>query len=755
MQKTTAKIISEPIYHRIGFMEFYKVNLENKDGVFECSFGKKIFQDYSLEKKICLLKCKKGHWGFVCKELEFLENNEELASWEEIAEKEKKSQKARTKNYTEANLLSDDDIFSLLTNQLNLVPQQKGWEAFFFCPFHNNSETGKLTLDLNTKNFICSSFTNCQYKKIGDIFDFWAKYKNISLRETREEIIKLGYLEKDKKSEIKVNENTISHSKVIWETIAKFVEKPIWKEFQSIRGNYGYYRAKLENKDGVFSCSFGKEYLENYSEKSKTCFLKCKTGKQGFNCRGIEFLDNNQEITSWEEVIIKKKRKTESIEETKSTDSKIKLTISDKKIELNLNQKKVVNLVLEGKNVCFLGEAGTGKSFLLKYLIEILKEEYQDELFITSYTGRTAINIHGQTLHSFAGIGVAGEADWHQIFAKISRKKKIIERWKNCKVLIIDEISMLNGELFDKLEIIARQIKNSDKPFGGIQLIVCGDFYQLSPIEKDYKWCFETNSWNICFPNIVSLNQIYRQADNKFINLLQDVRNNYLSSKSFELLESLKREPQWPDDGIKPTQLYSTNEEVNNINIQELIKIPTSSIIYYARDKENQAKTLKSLTKDCLAPEKLELKIGAQVMLTVNQFEKKLVNGSQGIIINFKEEEGKKYPIVKFSSGKIVVIKPFEHKLLEYRNNQEIILASRCQIPLILCWAITIHKSQGQTIERLKIDCEKIWAEGQLYVALSRATNIEYLQVINFHKGRIKSCQRVKRYYENLKTLSI
>jgi ATP-dependent exoDNAse (exonuclease V) alpha subunit len=113
--------------------------------------------------------------------------------------------------------------------------------------------------------------------------------------------------------------------------------------------------------------------------------------------------------------------------------------------------------------------------------------------------------------------------------------------------------------------------------------------------------------------------------------------------------------------------------------------MPTSSVIYYARDEESVAKTLKTLTKDCLAPEKLELKIGAQVMLTVNQFERKLVNGSQGVIINFKEEEGKKYPVVKFSSGKIAVVKPFEHKLLAYRNNQEITLASRCQIPLILC----------------------------------------------------------------------
>ncbi|CAG8653065.1 9740_t:CDS:2, partial [Ambispora gerdemannii] len=206
-----------------------------------------------------------------------------------------------------------------------------------------------------------------------------------------------------------------------------------------------------------------------------------------------------------------------------------------------------------------IGEAGTGKSFLLKYLIGLLRDEYEEELFITSYTGRTAINIHGQTLHSFAGIGATGELDWH-------------------------------GNLFDKLEIIARQIKGSDKPFGGIQLIIC-----------------------------VRLNQIYRQNDNQLITLLQDVRDNRLSS-----------------------------DKVNQINFQELAKLPTFSITYCARDKEQRVNTLNILAKD-LAPEKLELKIGAQVMLTINQFEKKLFNGSQGIIVEFKEEDGKKYPLVKFT----------------------------------------------------------------------------------------------------------
>ncbi|CAH1755889.1 1403_t:CDS:2 [Entrophospora sp. SA101] len=259
-------------------------------------------------------------------------------------------------------------------------------------------------------------------------------------------------------------------------------------------------KAKLENKEGEFECSFGKNLLENYSEAKKVCFLKCLAGAQGrFRCQQIEFLNNN------EEKFVEENSKTLIVQKEKEDEIK----------ELNEKQKIVCQLALTGQNVCFLGEAGTGKSFLLKHLIKLLSEEYEEELVITSYTGRTAINIRGKTLHSFAGIGVAGE----------------------CKILIIDEISMLDGNLFDKLEIIARQIKRVEQPFGGIQLIVC-----------------------------VHLNQIYRQQDNKIINLLQEVRAGNLSAA-----------------------------KVNQINQQELAKLATSSITYCARDKEKRAHTLTGL----------------------------------------------------------------------------------------------------------------------------------------------------------------
>ncbi|CAG8499630.1 5978_t:CDS:1 [Ambispora gerdemannii] len=204
-------------------------------------------------------------------------------------------------------------------------------------------------------------------------------------------------------------------------TIAKFIEKPIWREFQSIHGPYGYYRAKLENKEGKFECSFGKKLLENYSGEKKICFLTCREGSFGrFRCQKIEFLNNDEEITSWEEVSDKEKisKKIEGgrerkkfIEENTETSAILQKEREDDFPGLNDEQKKICHLVLAGQNVCFLGEAGTGKSFLLNHLIGLLKKECSEELFITSYTGRTAINIHGQTLHSFAGIGVVGEVD--------------------------------------------------------------------------------------------------------------------------------------------------------------------------------------------------------------------------------------------------------------------------------------------------------------------------------------------------------
>ncbi|MCE8162947.1 MAG: AAA family ATPase [Candidatus Moeniiplasma glomeromycotorum] len=427
--------------------------------------------------------------------------------------------------------------------------------------------------------------------------------------------------------------------------------------------------------------------------------------------------------------------------------------------KLNEEQNLVCKLVLEGKSIFLTGSAGTGKSFLLKKIIADLQAKYGGEqIGITSTTGTGAIIIGGATLHSYLGIGIASNSDKSFLLRRILANSKARNHWTKIKVLIIDEISMLEGNLFEKLESIARRIRNNNQPFGGIQLVLVGDFCQLPPASRregdNSLYCFETPAWGQCISQTIELKQIYRQKSNWFITYLQAIRFGRLSKKRWEeMLNRLGREPDWPADGIKPISLFSTNHEVGSINEQELNKLPTTSHFFLAEDKEIIAGKLKELTKSCLTLSRLELKVGAQVMLIKNWHEEKLVNGSQGVVTRFVNFQGKKIlPVVKFTNGKELVIEEETwHKIEGYNfKNRPIISAWRKQIPLILAWAVTINKSQGQSLKRLKIDLNKCFMAGQVYTALSRATDPNYLQIVNFSYARLWCDQKVRDFYSSL-----
>ncbi|CAG8467243.1 386_t:CDS:10, partial [Gigaspora margarita] len=271
-----------------------------------------------------------------------------------------------------------------------------------------------------------------------------------------------------------------------------------------------------------------------------------------------------------------------------------------------------------------------------------------------------------------------------------SRSSYARKNWRKIKVLIIDEISMLGGELFDKLESLARQIRQSEQPFGGIQLILAGDFCQLPPVGKSPLYCFAAKAWENCIRETVNLTQ-----------------------------------PTWPDDGIRPVSLYATSQEAEATNNHELAQLSAPSYLFVAEDQEKEPGKLKELIRDCLAATKLELKIGAQVMLITNYLERKLVNGSQGVVIGFV----KGLPRVKFTNGKILIIEKHTWEKIEsYDNNNR----------------------PGQTIERLKVDLSKCFVSGQIYVALSRARDPQLLQVINFPYRRLWCDYKVQKYYSNL-----
>jgi ATP-dependent DNA helicase PIF1 len=585
----------------------------------------------------------------------------------------------------------------------------------------------------------------------------------------------------------------------MWKTVARFIEKPIWKEFQSIRGPYGYYRAKLENKEGEFECSFGKKLLENYSAEKKICFLRCREGSRGrFRCQEIRFLNDNEEITAWEEVIKKietkernkveggfaeklklvEKENEDKLDEDFLLSNQKKSDFFEKENEkftslLNEEQKKVFYLAVKDRaSLFFTGAAGTGKSFLLKKIIAALKLHYgKEKVAVTALTGIAAININGTTLHSFSGIGLGNDL-LPDLIKKIQNSKRHQKRWQKIDTLIIDEISMLESGLFDKLEIIARTVRNDNRPFGGLQLIFCGDFFQLPPVTRGKslpRFCFEAQSWKNCLNHSILLTKIHRQNESELIKLLGAVRLGEISSDGLKVLKELEAEPKYPNDGITAVQLAATNEEVNKINGTELEKLPYQLRLYQAIDWETSPNRLSEILRNCLAPQQLQLKLKSQVMLIKN-LSFRLVNGSQGVVIGFQEQECKikhydwetkksrssmqklVLPVVRFTNGIRKVIEPVEwNAKIPYTN---IVQASRQQIPLILSWAITIHKSQGQTIERLKIDCRNIFSEGQLYVALSRATSVKYLQVIGFKKDQILCHSKVNNFYQSLLEVS-
>ncbi|QRV74297.1 ATP-dependent DNA helicase PIF1 [Ceratobasidium sp. AG-Ba] len=462
-------------------------------------------------------------------------------------------------------------------------------------------------------------------------------------------------------------------------------------------------------------------------------------------------------------------------------------------ITLSYEQSQILQLVKEGKNIFFTGSAGTGKSVLLREIIKALRKKHgksQDAVAITASTGIAACNIGGQTLHSFSGIGI-GEGTPEALSTKIKKNKNALSRWLRCRVLIIDEVSMLDGDLFDRLARVACLIKKNNKPFGGIQLIVTGDFFQLPPVMKNGqpKFAFEAEKWSECVERTFNLTKVFRQKDPRFVDMLNEMRFGRLTPASIRTFHELARPI---DDGdIDATELFPRREDVDRANNLRMAALPGREESFPARDGgaiTDLAQRDKML-QNFMAPKDLVLKKDAQVMLLKN-IDETLVNGTVGRVIGFydatevdvgekgeliqifapedrkklsstakakqKEQAGplKKYPLVEFrvprGTRKLLVM-PESFKV-ELPNGE--VQVSRTQLPLILSWAMSIHKSQGQTLDRVKVDCGRIFEKGQAYVALSRATSLEGLQVLNFDPKKVLAHDKVKNWSQTLECIT-
>ena len=440
-------------------------------------------------------------------------------------------------------------------------------------------------------------------------------------------------------------------------------------------------------------------------------------------------------------------------------------------MELSKEQQHAFDKYVQGHNIFITGPGGSGKSALIKMIHKNAREKFKD-IQVTALTGCAAVllNCKAKTLHSWAGIGL-GNGTTEQLITKIKKNKFAKALWKGTDILVVDEVSMLSLKLFNMLNEIGKAVRGNFKPFGGIQIIFSGDFFQLPPVgdkeEPDtQRFCFESEEWNSVFPREcqIQLIKIFRQTDEIYSSILNQIREGKIKRKSNDLLLQYVERPFAANLVAEPTKLYPTRNKVENINntkMASLQGLEREFKIKYIKDiemtKNDRLKRLEFTDKDIqveldflagnlICEKEMKLKIGSQVMCIVNiQSDTgiEVCNGSQGIVTEFCEFT--LCPRVKFNNG----IEKIMGRHVWASDKIPGIGVS--QVPLILAWALTIHKSQGATMDAAEIDVGSgIFECGQTYVALSRVKSLDGLYLTSFDAKRIRINKKVKEYYESL-----
>lgn len=401
---------------------------------------------------------------------------------------------------------------------------------------------------------------------------------------------------------------------------------------------------------------------------------------------------------------------------------------------LNEEQNNALKCVMDGHSILLTGSAGTGKSYTIKYIIEYLNNANK-KYAITASTGTAAVIIGGQTLHSFLGLGL-GTGSVKEILNNILKNKKKYESILNLDVLIIDEISMIDKELFEKISIILSIIKSNDKFFGNIQLILVGDFCQLAPVKG--KYCFLADIWNKMNIKIVLLEKLIRHnEDLLFQQMLKILRKGKCTDNIIKVLNKLKDTKF--ENGIIPTKLYPINvnvDKINNIEIEKLKAEGNISKTYRAVTSCDKEKEGEKFT--------IELTLNAQIIVIRNiNVEDSLVNGTRGIIKHLGED----FVIINDVKGNI-------HKIKYFTDTFNNVISSKSSyiihMPIRICYALSIHKSQGMTIDALELDLgSNIFTCGQSYTALSRAKKLSSIKIIDIDKDSFRTNIDVKKFYKN------
>jgi len=419
-----------------------------------------------------------------------------------------------------------------------------------------------------------------------------------------------------------------------------------------------------------------------------------------------------------------------------------------------MTQQDALDLLKLGHNVYLTGAAGSGKTYLLNQYIDYLKS-HNIEVGITASTGIAATQMGGVTIHSWSGMGIRDEITPHDL-VDLVRRPYLRKHYSKAKVLIIDEISMLHAHQLDMIDALCRAFKHNNTPFGGLQVVMCGDFFQLPPVtrfvkkeESDQRDLFadekerikaagidfvtQSDVWKEMSLHICYLDEQHRQDDRTFLRVLNEIRTSDVSEDTVEALTSRMNAD--VDGYVKPTKLFTHNADVDTINKQHLDALPGKAM-EYAMSWRGRLPLVEVLKKSCLAPDILTLKVGAQVMFVKNNYEVGYVNGTLGEVIDF---DATRNPIVRTFDGAEIKVSATSWEVKE----ENVEMAAIAQLPLRLAWAITVHKSQGMSLDAAEIDLKRSFIPGMGYVALSRVRSLKGLKLLGINQIALQVNQDV------------
>jgi len=403
-------------------------------------------------------------------------------------------------------------------------------------------------------------------------------------------------------------------------------------------------------------------------------------------------------------------------------------------IELHGDQLEAFHLLLSGENVFLTGAAGSGKSFLIK---KFLKEFSKNEFPVLASTGAAAVLVGGRTFHSFFGLGIM-EGGPEKVFEKAKKDKRLKKRISAVEGIVIDEVSMISGDVLDIADRIARWARENEHPFGGLRVIAVGDFAQLPPINKigPRSWGFKHPIWERAQFQKAFLTTNHRTQDEEFLRVLGDIREGKVTERVYEFLNQKIRTHDESDSGIR---LFPFRNQSDQFNLRQLDKIEAEGHVFptlYWGD-ENKIEKMKTTFP---VPVELVLKVGAEVIFTQNDPQKRWINGTQGVVRQIENDE----ITVEKRRGREVTVEKVSFDLL---NAEGDVIMSASQFPLNLGYATTIHKSQGATLDKIWCDLSQLWEPGQAYVALSRLRDSKGLNLIKWTPNSIKADPEVIRFY--------